>query len=410
MLDIVTATTSREGLARDFCRHLVAERGYAAAWLGTYAPSEGVIPRSVAGDERYLDAVVPPGTSPDAADEPALAALADDAPRVVALDGDADADADAAVDAGRDDPSTDADAPDPATAAVDGADPTAWRAVAAACGFRVAAAVPVTHEGATIGVLAVYDDDPDALDPGERALLVDYGTTIGFAIRTAEWKQSLVSTTPVTAEVTVRGERVPLVALCRALPAGTTLTVRTAVLLDDRLLYVVDVEPQVAAATVRTAAADADAVASVSAGEASGTRWEVTTATGTTAPERLAVDCGGRFVETVATADRATVSFVATGRDAVATFTTAAADRYDDLALVSLRSDGTVDDDAPLDDLTAKQRGALELAYHEGYFERPRRNNATEVAGTLGVSRATFTQHLRAAERKLLDRLLDGPG
>ena len=48
VLDIVTASTSREGLTRAFCRHLVAERDYACAWIGTYAPGEGVVQPVVA--------------------------------------------------------------------------------------------------------------------------------------------------------------------------------------------------------------------------------------------------------------------------------------------------------------------------------------------------------------------------
>jgi predicted DNA binding protein len=52
-------------------------------------------------------------------------------------------------------------------------------------------------------------------------------------------------------------------------------------------------------------------------------------------------------------------------------------------------------------DLTDKQRNALRVAYHDGYFEQPRSSSATEVAETLGVSHSTFLQHLRVAQRKV---------
>jgi len=57
--------------------------------------------------------------------------------------------------------------------------------------------------------------------------------------------------------------------------------------------------------------------------------------------------------------------------------------------------------------LTDRQLEAVETAYEMGYFERPRTANAEEVADALGVSRSTFTQHLAAAQSKLLGDLLE---
>ncbi|MFB6102347.1 MAG: helix-turn-helix domain-containing protein [Haloplanus sp.] len=56
--------------------------------------------------------------------------------------------------------------------------------------------------------------------------------------------------------------------------------------------------------------------------------------------------------------------------------------------------------------LTSRQLEVLETAYEMGYFERPRRANATEIASVLDITPATFSEHLAAAERKLLDDLL----
>ncbi|MDW7538346.1 helix-turn-helix domain-containing protein [Haloferax volcanii] len=58
--------------------------------------------------------------------------------------------------------------------------------------------------------------------------------------------------------------------------------------------------------------------------------------------------------------------------------------------------------------LTDRQRESLEVAYRTGYFERPKRRSAAEVAEAIGVSRSTFTQHLRAAHRKVFAELFDG--
>jgi hypothetical protein len=58
--------------------------------------------------------------------------------------------------------------------------------------------------------------------------------------------------------------------------------------------------------------------------------------------------------------------------------------------------------------LTDRQLQALRTAYEAGYFERPRRTNATEVAEQLGISRSTFAEHLAAAQRKLFEDVFDG--
>lgn len=52
--------------------------------------------------------------------------------------------------------------------------------------------------------------------------------------------------------------------------------------------------------------------------------------------------------------------------------------------------------------LTDRQREVLRTAYEMGYFERPRRANATDVADALGINQSTFSEHMVAAQTKLL--------
>jgi predicted DNA binding protein len=59
------------------------------------------------------------------------------------------------------------------------------------------------------------------------------------------------------------------------------------------------------------------------------------------------------------------------------------------------------------DRITPKQRAALETAFHAGYFEGPRTSTGREIADRLGVTQATFSQHLRAAERTFFDALFE---
>lgn len=56
--------------------------------------------------------------------------------------------------------------------------------------------------------------------------------------------------------------------------------------------------------------------------------------------------------------------------------------------------------------LTDRQLEVLETAHRMGYFDHPKGANAGEIAGELGITGTTFTEHLAAAQTKLLDAIL----
>jgi len=57
--------------------------------------------------------------------------------------------------------------------------------------------------------------------------------------------------------------------------------------------------------------------------------------------------------------------------------------------------------------LTERQREVLVVAYFGGYFERPREATGAELADRLDITSATFSQHLRAAQRKVFRAALE---
>lgn len=57
------------------------------------------------------------------------------------------------------------------------------------------------------------------------------------------------------------------------------------------------------------------------------------------------------------------------------------------------------------DRMTQRQRQVLRAAFESGYYERPREKTGAEIAEDLGISSATFSQHIRIAERNLLEIL-----
>ncbi|QCW04922.1 hypothetical protein FGF80_02960 [Natrinema pallidum] len=53
----------------------------------------------------------------------------------------------------------------------------------------------------------------------------------------------------------------------------------------------------------------------------------------------------------------------------------------------------------------------LETAYSAGFFDCPREQSGEDVAETVRISPATFSKHLRTAQRKVAEPLLaEGSG
>lgn len=57
--------------------------------------------------------------------------------------------------------------------------------------------------------------------------------------------------------------------------------------------------------------------------------------------------------------------------------------------------------------LTDRQFEVIKCAFEQGYFEWPRDAGSNEIAKKLGISRATFLEHLRKAQSKLLREAID---
>ncbi|WP_336024797.1 helix-turn-helix domain-containing protein [Halobellus salinisoli] len=60
------------------------------------------------------------------------------------------------------------------------------------------------------------------------------------------------------------------------------------------------------------------------------------------------------------------------------------------------------------DVLTDRQRQVIEAAFDAGYYDWPRETTGQAVAEKLGITSATFSEHIHAAERKLLTTLFAG--
>jgi len=58
--------------------------------------------------------------------------------------------------------------------------------------------------------------------------------------------------------------------------------------------------------------------------------------------------------------------------------------------------------------LTERQQEVIRTAQRLGYFEHPRGASATEVADAMDIARATFSEHLAAAQRRVFEDLVGG--
>ncbi|WP_255194961.1 helix-turn-helix domain-containing protein [Halorarius litoreus] len=63
--------------------------------------------------------------------------------------------------------------------------------------------------------------------------------------------------------------------------------------------------------------------------------------------------------------------------------------------------------DALLPSLSTRQREVFRTAHRQGYYELPRETTTAEIAEAVGVKRRTAEHHLRRAEKKLADALVE---
>jgi hypothetical protein len=64
--------------------------------------------------------------------------------------------------------------------------------------------------------------------------------------------------------------------------------------------------------------------------------------------------------------------------------------------------------ESPLSRLTPKQRQALLTAFALGYYDVPRRISSEDLSRHLNADKSTIVEHLRKAERKLIDGIVAG--
>lgn len=374
----IAQATTRAEIETTVCERLAASDRYLAAWLAPHR--EPWNPSAWAGiDETYADQIRADGTDAPEVDL-VTAALDQEHVRVVAnvLD-----------------------------------EPT-WdprRTTALTHGFQTVLAVPLTGRERRYGAVVVHATAADAVTERERDVLGELGEVIGHAIRSAERTRAMVTDERIEIELDCGDDHLLFNRLRSALGRPIQLEgifQRTSGLRTCFVRVPADLPPEESDPLADEFTA-IDDVSIVSAGEDS-TLLDVTV-TATPFLETL-VEYDTQLVNAATTDSRTTVTLVLPSQIDTRSLVEAVQAGYPDTELTARREHRTetAPDHRPqqvTEHLTEKQLEALHSAHYSGFFEWPRESTGENLAETLDISPPTFHYHLRAAQRKIVDRVLD---
>lgn len=291
-------------------------------------------------------------------------------------------------------------------------DPTfePWRDAAIERDVRSAAAVPLTYDGTTYGILAVYASRPLAFSRREQRGFEILGEAIGYAINANRTRQLLFAERVVELEFQLVDTTDFVFAATERLDSALSLEGYLSTRDGSWLMYFT--LPETDAGRFVDAVREEAGVESIrTIGD--GSEQVVAVRTSSSFLDELAA-LGGRVKAGTLDDGHGTVTVEVPHSTGVGEFVEQIRSMYPEAELLAKRDDerpiersAWLDGKGPIE-LTSRQRQALEAAYHAGYFEWPRESKAEEVAALLDVSRPTFQAHLRKAERELLSTFIDG--
>jgi len=272
-------------------------------------------------------------------------------------------------------------------------------------------AAPVRYGEITHGVLCLVAATDAPISDIERHELSTLGRSLGWAVTAGRWRDLLHSDAVTEVEFRTADDGAFLARMSRVLSCRIELS--SIVSVDERVsrfyLSIDDAKPQDIADVV----ADTEGVSdprvietrtdgcAVSLRVESGSAVCVLTEHGATVQDATAVDGGVSLVADLP--EGADVRPIATGLRA--TFPDARLASKESVARSPVTESSLSEGVA--DRFTERQWAALSAAYYGGYFDWPRGSTAEEVADSMDVSSPTFHNHLRKAQRTLLDTLFE---
>nr|WP_293028695.1 bacterio-opsin activator domain-containing protein [Natronococcus sp.] len=381
--DVIVTDSTREELERVTCETLADAPGYEFAFVaGVNSASGKVTQRTEAGVEGYVERI-PLSIDPN---EPSGRGPAGRAIRTQRLQVSNDV------------------LTDP--------DFEPWREDARELGYRSAAAIPIVHGGGLYGVLGVTSPNRHAFTEEVAEGIGQLGEILGHAIAAIERKRALMGDELTELEYEIKNA----VELFDGPEMGDRqVSFERVVRVDDEqfLEYgVTSVEafPEVEALVERVPHWEDVTILDESAGEIT---FELTI---TSPPLFSVVASHGGYVASAAIdgGDYRMTIHLPESAD-VRAVTEAIREVYPDATNVARRQVTPSNESiAQIQDhlygvLTDRQRTVLETAYYAGFFEWPRHSSGEEISETLGITPATFHEHLRSAQQKIVAAVIDEP-
>ncbi|PSP78903.1 diguanylate cyclase [Halobacteriales archaeon QS_1_68_20] len=379
---VITADTQEE-LERAVCERLVESDAYRFAWIGhVNRASDQVTPQTAAGaEEGYLDEItITVGEGDEAQGRTARAIQTHEVQVMQSVQ----------------------TAPE--------YEP--WREEALERGYRSSAAIPIVYENVVYGVLNVYAASPEAFSDPETEILSRLGDVVGHAITAIERMDALVSDTVLEFEFQVGGVFGELVGL--SADEGATVEFQNMIQGDEALIAYGRAEelPEERFHEVAEQTATIEGLRVLTT-ERDGYDFELVTTTAMSLVRAVATHGGQVTAARIEDGEfRFVVEFPPGGdkRQLVELVSDhcEGASPHAQRTVERSGRDGSSSRSVLQDNLTDKQRAALETAYYAGFFDWPRTSTGQEIADRLGVTPSTFSQHLRAAERKFFDAVFGG--
>ena len=275
-----------------------------------------------------------------------------------------------------------------------------WRRAVLDAGYLSAATVPVRYGSRRLGILEVYSPETRSFEGEYSEAIADAARVAGYAITAAEQMEAILSGGFERLTIRIDENGVDCVFSRLVGEFGLEFRVNAVSPGDDGTLVYFRTE------------ADGDELISV-ADEMGVELSETMNGYGAMVSEMSVVDkamnLGGRVSRYGPGEGSLHVDVdLPQGRNA-RDLIDAVSDEYPSVELVARKSDEKPElGDEPLGDLTERQRAVLRLAYESGFFETPREKTGQELADSMGITATTFHQHLRSAEEKIVDAVLDG--
>jgi|GEM_PF-2226711 len=369
--EVLVGSSTREAIERRFCDRIVEHKPYVYSWIGGPETDgvDGAVVRASSDDSEEYPSSVWSASDADEHPCPSLRAARSQEPVFVSDIRDAAGD---------------------------------WTDAAKGRGFVSTAAVPILHEDVMYGVFSVYADRPGFFDGVEGDVLVSVVDSLAYSVSTVSKETAILSDTTTEARINLDGADSHLEPVFADPDTGADVEVKGTVPTEEGVLQFVDVTGGSSELEDELASRIDDIEIMSDDEDIRSYQLRLSTQT----PESYLLSLGVVVRSTEVRHNGTSIHVEVPPDIDIGDVVDKLENRFGSATVVMCRGPPTNRErfgrrlELDADSLTDKQMKALKTAYYLGYFEQPKENSAGEIADALGVSRSTFLQHLRTAQRK----------